>query len=233
MAMDKANVKLLERLKTLFSFSDSELDKLAGNLSTRVYRTNEIIFDQDGEATLVYLILSGVVKVSYINSHHKQTIVSLLPAGEFFGLDSLTPNAHHPFKSEAFEESTVGSVKPEIFIQALLGTSYKNFLRWYMATMYSGRNLYIHCIRGIGLDLRRRLALELMNLADRFGSTDPRGTVIRLNISHEVLANIVGASRQQVTQHLNEFDREKIIFREGRRIIINLKSLQRVIDVVE
>jgi DNA-binding GntR family transcriptional regulator len=51
-----------------------------------------------------------------------------------------------------------------------------------------------------------------------------------LTISHETLAGIVGASRQQVTEYLNEFDREKIILREGRRIIVNLKSLRQVIE---
>jgi CRP/FNR family transcriptional regulator len=102
-------------------------------------------------------------------------------------------------------------------------------LRWYRAALHPGRKLYIHCIRGIGLDLRRRLALELLNLADSFGTNTARGIEIRVSISHEVLANIVGASRQQVTQHLNEFDRERIISREGRRIIINPRMLRKII----
>ncbi|MGN6719944.1 MAG: helix-turn-helix domain-containing protein [Candidatus Binatia bacterium] len=54
--------------------------------------------------------------------------------------------------------------------------------------------------------------------------------MISLAISHETLAGIVGASRQQVTEYLNEFDREKIILREGRRIIVNLKNLRKVIE---
>jgi hypothetical protein len=36
-----------------------------------------------------------------------------------------------------------------------------------------------------------------MNLADHFGTTDARGIAIGVNINHEVLAGIVGASRQQ------------------------------------
>ena len=42
--------------------------------------------------------------------------------------------------------------------------------------------IYVHCIKGIGLDLRERFALELMNLADRFGTTDARGIAIGVNI---------------------------------------------------
>jgi CRP-like cAMP-binding protein len=80
------------------------------------------------------------------------------------------------------------------------------------------------------LDLRRRLALELLNLANRFGSADSRGLAIALNISHEDLAGIVGASRQQVTEYLNHFDRDRIIFRDGRRIIVNLAKLNNILQ---
>ncbi|HZA56400.1 MAG TPA: Crp/Fnr family transcriptional regulator [Candidatus Udaeobacter sp.] len=230
--MDHANAKNLQRLKSLSAFNLSQLEKFAGDLVIKSYKKNEIIFDQDEEAKLVYLLISGVVRVSYLNSHEKQTIVSLVPAGEFFGLDSLIPKTEHPFRSEAFENSTVGSIKPQSFIEILLGTPYESFLRWYTSTSLPGRKSYIHCIRGIGLDLRRRIALELLNLADLFGTTDARGLMIALSISHEDLAGIVGASRQQVTQHLNEFDRERVIIREGRRIIVNSQKLRKIVDLM-
>ena len=230
--MDHANAKNLQRLKSLSAFNLSQLEKFSGNLVIKSYKKNEIIFDQDEEAKLVYLLISGVVRVSYLNSHETQTIVSLVPAGEFFGLDSLIPKTEHPFRSEAFENSTVGSIKPQSFIEILLGTPYESFLRWYTSTSLPGRKSYIHCIRGIGLDLRRRIALELLNLADLFGTTDARGLMIALSISHEDLAGIVGASRQQVTQHLNEFDRERVIIREGRRIIVNSQKLRKIVDLM-
>ncbi len=228
--MSGINAKALQQLKDLSSYPLPQLEKLAANLSIKQFKKNKIIFDQGEETKLVYLLLSGVVKVSYLNSHEKQTIVSFHPAGEFFGLDSLIPEMHHPFRCEAFENCMVGAIKPQTFVEILLGISYEPFLRWYTATMHAGRKMYVHCIKGIGLDLRRRLALELMNLADRFGTTDARGIAIKVNISHEVLAGIVGASRQQVTEHLNQFDREKCISRDGRRIIINAQKLRRIIE---
>ncbi len=228
--MNQVTVKDLQKLKNLVSFSATQLEKLASNLFIKTFEKNEIIFDQDEEARFIYLLLSGVVRVSYINSHERQTIVSLLPAGELFGIDSLNPQRHHTFRCEAFDECTIGSIKPQTFVEIFLGTPYDNFLRWYTATIHPGRSAYVHCIKGIGLDLRRRLALELLNLADRFGTTDPRGISIALNISHEVLAGIVGASRQQVTEYLNNFDREKIIFRDGRRIIVNIERLGKILE---
>jgi len=230
--MNQVNVKELRKLNALAAFSASQLEKLESNLSVKTFEKNEIIFDQDQEAKFIYLSLSGIVRVSYINSHQRQTIVNLLPAGEFFGIDSLNPQGHHAFRCEAFDDCRIGSIKPQTFIDVFLGTPYDNFLRWYTATIHPGRNAYVHCIKGIGLDLRHRLALELVNLADRFGSTEPRGVFITVNISHELLAAIVGASRQQVTEYLNSFDREKIIFRDGRRIIVNVEKLGKILNDV-
>jgi CRP/FNR family transcriptional regulator len=226
--MANVDAKLLKQLKNLSRLSTSQLDKLGGLLTVKNFKRDELVFAQGEEAKLVYLLISGVARISY-NDNERQTIVSLVPPGEFFGLDSLMPESFQPFTCDAFETSTIGSIKPKLFIETVLGTSYENFLPGFATTLHLGRQSYIHCIRGIALDLRRRIALELLNLADHFGSADSRGTSITLAVSHETLASIVGASRQQVTEYLNEFDREKIIFREGRRIIVNLERLRKVI----
>src|SRR2546430_5609766 len=227
--MVNVDAKVLKQLKNLSRLWASQLDKLARSLTVRTFKKDEIVFDQDEQARLVYLLISGVARVSY-NGHERQTIVSLLSPGEFFGLDSLMPESRHPFRCDAFETSTIGSIKPQVFVETLLGTSYEKFLPGFATTLHLSRQSYIHCIRGIGLDVRRRIALELSNLADHFGSDDSRGTLIGLAISHETLASIVGASRQQVTEYLNEFDREKVILREGRRFIINPKKLRQLIE---
>ena len=228
--MTQINAQALQQLKDLSSYPLPQLEKLAAKLSIRPFKKNKIIFDQNEDANLVYLLFSGVVKVSYLHSDENQTIVSLHPAGEFFGLDSLIPQMKHPFRCEAFENCMVGTIKPQPLVEILLGISYEIFLRWHTGAMDAGRKIYVHCIKGIGLDLRKRLALELLNLADRFGRADARGIMIDVNISHEVLAGIVGASRQQVTEHLNQFDREKCISRDGRRIIINTQKLWPIIE---
>jgi CRP-like cAMP-binding protein len=225
------NAKTLQQLNNLAGFSRTQLRKLADNLSLQTSAKSDIIFDQGDDAKLVYLLLSGVAKLSYLSAE-RETIVSLVPAGEFFGLDSLIPQAHHPFRCEAFEECTIGCIKPKTFIEILSLTSYEAFLRAHIAVFQPFRAAYIHCIRGIGADVRRRLGLELLNLADRFGTDNPRGILIDLNLSHELLASLVGASRQQVTEYLNEFDRDHLIFRDGRHIIIDREKLQNILKTV-
>lgn len=228
--MNCLDVKNLQRLKNLARFSPERLEKLAHHCTVRTFEKSEIIFDQDEHARWVYLLLAGVVSVSHISINERHTIVSLLSAGEFFGIDSFLPQKRHPFRCEAFEHCSLGLIKPQSFIESLLGIAYETFLPWYAAALDPGHGRYIHCIKGIGLDLRKRIAVELLDLADRFGTTDPRGILIALNLSHELIASIVGGSRQQVTEYLNEFDRAEIISRQGRRIIVDTDKLRKVLE---
>jgi CRP/FNR family transcriptional regulator, cyclic AMP receptor protein len=230
--MNSVDAKTLQQLKNLAGFSVSHLKKLADNLSVETAKQNEIVFDQGDDAKRVYLLLSGVVKLSHLGDHERQTIVSLLPAGRFFGLDSLIPQAHYALRCEAFENCTIASIKPKTLIELFSVASYEAFLKGYVAVFHPSRAAYIHCVAGIGIDVRTRLAMELLNLADRFGAADPRGTSIALNLSHELLGSLVGASRQQVTEYLNEFDHDRIIFRDGRRIIIDPEKLQKILKAV-
>ena len=119
------NAKALQQLKDLASYPLPLLEKLAANLSIRQFKKNKIIFDQGEETKVVYLLLSGVVRVSYQHSDEKQTIVSFQPAGEIFGIDSLIPQMYHPFRCEAFENCVVGVITPKSFIEILLGIPYE------------------------------------------------------------------------------------------------------------
>jgi CRP/FNR family cyclic AMP-dependent transcriptional regulator len=227
--MTGVNTKELQRLKSLIGFSTARLDRLAANLVVKTFNKDAIVIDQEEEAKFIYLLLSGIIKVSHVNHSERQTIVTLLRSGELFGMDSLVPRTQHAFRCEAFEACRIGLIKPQTFVEIFLGVPYQSFVGWYTAAIHPIRNAYVHCVKGIGLDLRRRLALELVNLADRFGTANPRGTLIEVSISHESLAGIVGASRQQVTEYLNDFDRDRIIFREGRRIIVNRAKLEKIL----
>lgn len=218
--------KLLQQTTALASFSLPKLDALAARLTVHNFEKHEIIFEQDRKTDSVYLLLAGVAQIVYLH-HERETVVTLVPAGELIGLDAVA-NAAPPFRAVAFENCFAAAIKAKILVECLLGATYESYLNWHRAMVAPWRAMHVHCIKGISLDLRKRLALELQHLADRFGTAHEQGVRIDLKISHEVLAAIVGASRQQVTEYLNQFDRDKIIAREGRRIIIDPAKLKQV-----
>ena len=77
----------------------------------------------------------------------------------------------------------------------------------------------------LGLDLRARLLSTLLQLCSNFGAIESRGTLLRVSLSHKDLADMVGASRPRVTEHLKELEREHLLIRQGRQLIVCLDKI--------
>jgi len=60
----------------------------------------------------------------------------------------------------------------------------------------------------------------LLELGTKFGAEEARGQLLTLKLTHSDLAELVGASRQRITEQLSEFERIGVIIRDGRRLII-------------
>lgn len=64
--------------------------------------------------------------------------------------------------------------------------------------------------------VRDRLLLMLWHLADRWGHVTPRGTILPIALTHETLAQLIGARRSPVTVALGELRRDGLVRRERR-----------------
>lgn len=197
----------LQKLGSLSSLTSAQLEKLAASMSAEKIQRKEKIFDEGELANVAYLLLSGIVRISWVNPQKRRVLVSLLPPGEFFGLGFLFPQKRQPFRADAFSDCTVGVLKPETLMDILMGVSFEGYLRSITVTMGRMWGMCLRCVRGMGINLRKRVALELLELAAAFGVQDSRGTILSVRPTHEDLAAAVGASRQKVSECLTAFAR--------------------------
>jgi len=58
--MVNADAKILKQLKNVDGLSSSQLDKLVRSLTVKTFKKDEMVFDQEEPAKLVYLLISGV-----------------------------------------------------------------------------------------------------------------------------------------------------------------------------
>ena len=77
----------------------------------------------------------------------------------------------------------------------------------------------------LDLDLHERIAITLLELASDFGIKESRGTLLKASFSHQDIADLVGASRPRVTEHLAQLEREHLIIRQGRQLIVRVDKL--------
>ena len=231
--MSQANAvdaESLRKLRSLSSLTSAQLKRLAASMSVSKITRREKIFDQDESTNVMHLLISGIVRISWINQEGRRVLVSLLPAGEFFGLGSLFSQIRHPFQCDAFSDCTIGTVKRETLLEIFMGVSTEPYLRFTEVTLGRLWGMLLRCVRGMGLNLRKRLALELLELTASFGVQDSRGTILSIKPTHEDLANSVGASRQKVSETLADFERQHVLIRDARRLIINPHRLREIVE---
>jgi hypothetical protein len=80
-----------------------------------------------------------------------------------------------------------------------------------------------------GFGLQSRVAIALLESALDFGVQNTRGILIRINLTQQQLANLVGATRQRVGEVLQELQRQNLVVREGRQLAVVVGSLDTLI----
>jgi CRP/FNR family transcriptional regulator, cyclic AMP receptor protein len=211
--------KSLAKLRTLDFLTSDQLATLAAHATALRVKRHGTIFYEGESSSRVYILLSGVAKLSFLN-RDERVLVSLVGPGEVFGVSSLLPDATRPFRCEAFSDCGVAVVKPDAFVETVLGVPLEVLSRTLDVTVGRWWAMLLRYATFVGLGLRERLAGALLELAAKFGVRDSRGTLLTLALTHADLAELVGASRQRTTEQLNEFERERVIVRDGRRLII-------------
>jgi len=207
--------------------SRDQLEGLAHSLEPRRIRRREAIFQEGEVSDQVFVLLSGVAKLSIWNREEK-VLVGLVGAGEVFGVSALLPGAVRPFRCEAFSDCFVGVTRPSTFVGLTMGVPLERFSRTLEMTVARWWIMLQRYTNFIGLSVRERLAGALLELGLKFGANDARGVMITLKLTHADLAELVGASRQRTTEQLIEFEDDGMIVRDGRRLIIRPERLQEI-----
>jgi CRP-like cAMP-binding protein len=216
--------KALRHLRTLSWLSDDQLRRLAQDLKPLRVKRRETIFYEGEASAHVYVLLSGVAKLSFLQ-RDERVLVGLVGPGEIFGVSSLLPGQTRPFRCDAFSDCTVGVGDPATFVDIVLGVPLERLSRTLDVTVGRWWGMLQRYTNFIGLSVREKLAGALLELGAKFGVDDARGKLITLNLTHADLAELVGASRQRTTEQLNEFEREHLLIRDGRRLIIAVDKL--------
>jgi CRP/FNR family transcriptional regulator, cyclic AMP receptor protein len=224
-----AGTNALARLKTLSWLEPAQLERLAANSALDRIKRHATIFYEGETSSRVYVLLSGVAKLSFLNGSER-VLVSLVGPGEVFGVSSLLPHSTRPFRCDAFSDCTVAVIRPDVFIDTVLGVPLDTLSRTLEVTVGRWWSMLLRYANFVGLGLRERLAGALLELASKFGARDSRGTVLTLKLTHADLAELVGASRQRTTGQLSEFEREHAIIRDGRRFIIVPEKLWELVQ---
>jgi CRP/FNR family cyclic AMP-dependent transcriptional regulator len=176
----------------------------SAGVSRRIVRfaRGAIVFAQGAQATSVFYIQDGGVKLSVVSSAGKEAVVAMLGPGDFLGEGCLAGQPQRMGTATAIIPTTVLRIHKREMIRTL--HEQPEFSDRFIAHML-GRNIRIEqdLVDQLFNSSEKRLARTLLLLA-RYGKEDTPQRVLP-KLSQETLAEMVGTTRSRVNFFMNKF----------------------------
>jgi CRP-like cAMP-binding protein len=207
----------LKRCPLFEGLTPAQRRRLEARAVLRTFRRGEIIYFPTEPGRSVLLLARGRVKIRSLTPEGKETILAFIDEGELFGELALVDELPRNEYAEAVGEARVIALLREDVL-------------WLMAQR---PDVALSLTRLVGLRRRRienrlrnilfrptreRLLSLLQELLEFHGRPAGDAWDIGLRLSHQELANLIGATRETVTLALGQFQREGLI-RVRRRLI--------------
>lgn len=205
------------------------MPELANILQThpvRTFKKGQTLLFQGEVPRYAYVIKRGTVKTYNISPLGEEQIISLsdtydiLPEAWFLGDASVAYYFYEAFTDcEAYVISRDELVQKVAENQALSQYLLRQFMR-----LYVGARVHINALEQPRS--RDKLVHLLHYLMMRFGDEQRGGKVkINLRLTHQTLANMIGATRETIATELSRLRKEKIIDYKQQLYIIDKAKL--------
>ena len=219
-----ADLARLGRIKSLSWLSQSELALLVSALTLTNHKRHTVILREGALARDAHILLSGIARITCRNSRNERVTAALLAPGPIPQFPTM-PVSQSGFQCEAYNDCRVGGVSWEDFDRITVNNKESAFKQFHRNDIKLWYRLLLRSSSFLNLGLHERIAIALLELCADFGIEDSRGTLLRVTFSHKDIANLVGASRPRVTEHLARLEQEEFLIRQGRQMVVRVGSL--------
>ena len=191
---------------------------------SRVYPPGQQLFAEGSTPQGVFLLATGRVKLYSTAMRGKVFITKIARPGELLGLNAAVLGKPYLVSADVVEPSRINFIRVGTFLEFLD--------HWPPAAMDVIRQLsanYYDAQRELGAlalsqSAREKLARLLLEWVERAGEASDTGDIwLRVYLTQEEIAQMIGASRETVTRTFTELTRLKVI--EGRGEALRVRDL--------
>jgi len=199
----------------LFSGIDrTELQRFADMTRERFYPRGSVILFENDPGDSLFVVRQGRVKVVLIGEDGREVILGVLGVSDHFGELSLIDDRPRSAHVIAMDDSHLLVLRREDFRKRVEASP---AVAWALLGELSRRlRRADEKIGGLVLlDVPGRIARLLLDLADESG-----GTTIEKRLTHQTIAQMIGASRETVSRAMKDFQEANWVSIERRRITL-------------
>jgi CRP/FNR family cyclic AMP-dependent transcriptional regulator len=209
---------MLDDVALFSDLSAKEREALESHAVVRKVPKNTFVLTEGDHSDSLYLIQEGKVKICLNDEDGKEVILNIQGPGEYFGELALLDEAPRSASVVTLEPTRLTLISKSSIEQcvqdhpAIALSLIRSFCRRIRGLSENVRNLALH-------DVYQRVANTLQKLA-----VDESGRqVIPQRLTHQDIANMVGASREMVSKIMKELTTGNYISIENKRITIERK----------
>jgi CRP/FNR family transcriptional regulator, cyclic AMP receptor protein len=203
-----ATVPLLSRI------SPPELQKLADVTREKQYPKGSVVLFEGDPGDSLFIVRQGRVKVVLVGEDGSEVILAILGVGEHFGELSLIDQQPRSAHVIAMDDATLIVLRSEDFRRRV---DVAPDIAWALLVELARRLRRADTKIGglVLLDVPGRIAKLLLDFAGESG-----GDVIEKPLTHQTIADMIGASRETVSRAMREFQDGGLVAVARRQIRI-------------
>ncbi|MFA7416246.1 MAG: Crp/Fnr family transcriptional regulator [Rhizobium sp.] len=192
----------------------------------------ERLFSKGGPADGVYALLTGSLRYSTVSPSGKEAVLNILTPGKWLGDISAWDDDGRTLDCTALEQAVLMHLNMRDFNHLLDGLP--AFARMLLKIQGERIRMLLAWNEALTkLDAEGRLATRLLFLMQSHGAgTDQQRIEIGLRLPQELIASLIGTTRQRVNQILLAWQERGIVeVRKRSLVILDGKALKRMVDL--
>lgn len=193
------------------------------------YPKGAVLFVEGQAPRGIFVLCKGRVKLSICSTDGKTLILKIAEPGEVLGLSATVSGKTYELTAETIDPCQVNFVKREDFLRFLKEHADACFK---VAEQLSEKyNTACREIRSLGLShsAAEKLAKLLLEWSSRSGESNKQEPRVRLSLTHEEIAQMIGTSRETVTRLFAELKKRQIVHARGATLVIRNKAALRAL----
>lgn len=187
---------------------------------TNRYPAGTILFHEGQPARGIYVLESGLVKLSVCASDGRTLILRIAHPGEALGVASTVGGRDFEATAEAQHPCDITFIRLSDVVRMM--RTHGEFALWVTQALSRDYNVTCREIRTLMLSgsASEKLARLLVGWMDeRVGSALPNR--MKVPLTHEEIGQMIGTSRETVTRLMADFKKQHLIQQEGATLVVS------------
>lgn len=213
------NKIFLKSIQMFSGLNEKDIGKFLAIVSEKNYKKGDVIFHCDDEGSYLFILKSGMVKISLFDKEGREDVLKIIHPYDCFGEMSLLDGQHRSATVTAMEKSATLIVRREDFINLI--KKHPDVALTMLAMLCRRLRKTDEKIASLRFaDSYGKVARVLLDISLEKGVKKGSGIVFDLNMNRDTLANLAGVSRETATRILKEFQDNGCIKISGRNVCI-------------